>query len=360
MKRNLLNPLFSKPTNYKLFAMKRVVQRQIDHHYLPITAETLSVGSTIDFDCYIKRFNGYVIIIEAGTTITEDLAAKLARQSQVYISRAHHERYAAYCRNHDCETGIVKEKREEPSYEQLSVDELEEKLKAEKDNDRKIELLYGCGYALMQTCQSVPEEALPVNDLKRYSRLLCQLIRSQKFHLKQFLGKMPGIYNEANHALNVAILGTILAGISGFTDLEIEEIALAGLLHDIGKRRVDPAILNKDAKLDKNEFVKVQSHPTYSSEIIKKNRIQSRQIFSAVRYHHEKLDGSGYPSGLVGNQIPLMAQVLGICDVFDALTTDRTFRPAYSSFDALMLMKKEMAKQINTDYVDRLVKLLKK
>lgn len=340
----------------------RVVQRQIDYQYLPVSPSLLQVGSKIDFDCYIKRFNGYVIIIEAGSQISEELYAKVRSHARIYIEHSQRDRFERYCDAHTKEE-IVAEAHsfEEKSECKVAVEALTSKIAKSDSVDERICLLYGSGQVLMNRCFKLPEgEQLPITELTQYAKILSEFIVRQRYRFQQFLTRMPAVYTEPNHALNVSILATILAKALNMTNRQLDDVALSGLLHDIGKRRVDADILGKPAQLDSDEFEKVREHVVFSVQDVKENRINNPQILSAIRYHHEKLDGSGYPNGLVGNQIPVMAQILGVCDVFDALTTDRTYRVQYSSFEALKLMKKEMNREINSVYVDHLIILLSK
>jgi len=336
--------------------MKRVVQRHIDHQqYVPVSPGSIRVGSRIDFDCYIKRYNGYVIIIEAGTVIDEDLSAKVLKQHKIYVEVGQMERYKAY-REQFTDEAEAEAAAEASAADAGTIESLPVALRKCKSVQERIELLYRSGADLLKRCFDCPsDENLPLGDVRTYARIMGEFVASQRYSFKQLLAAMSGHYSEAHHSLNVALLAAVLAKTQKFTGRQLEEIALAGLLHDIGKRRVDPEILEKPTELDSDEFEKVREHALFSAQIVKTHNINNPQILSAIRYHHERLDGSGYPNGLMGNQIPVMAQVLAVCDVFDALTTDRTFRVRYSSFEALKLMKKEMGRQINTAYVDHLI-----
>jgi len=113
-----------------------------------------------------------------------------------------------------------------------------------------------------------------------------------------------------------------------------EQAAMAGLLHDVGMLLVPAEILNKKDKLTVSEIREVQKHPRYSFEILK--RIPDVEAFlSAIRHHHEWFSGEGYPDKIKGDKIPLFSRVIGICDAFDAMTSDRPFRSARTDKEAL-------------------------
>lgn len=130
--------------------------------------------------------------------------------------------------------------------------------------------------------------------------------------------------NTYQHCLNVAIL-SISTGISmGLTENMLHELGMAGLLHDLGKMTVPLEILNKPGKLTEEEFALIKSHPT--SAVNQLRNIVSFGILAGIQSHHEKLDGTGYPHGLSGKNIHLYAKILAVCDVYDALTSDRSYR----------------------------------
>lgn len=106
---------------------------------------------------------------------------------------------------------------------------------------------------------------------------------------------------------------------------EIANIAfMCGLTHDIGKLQVDEKILNKKGKLEEFEFQEIKKHSIYSYELLKAAGFND---YSAIAlYHHERYDGKGYPRGLEGDSIPILAKIISICDVFDAMTSERVYR----------------------------------
>ena len=143
------------------------------------------------------------------------------------------------------------------------------------------------------------------------------------------------------HAINVSILSGI---IGKWLDLEIDSIyllALAGLLHDIGKSQVDQSVLFKADALAEYEISKVKEHAKLGYDIIKENPTIPREVIAAVLFHHERSDGKGYPSGILEEQTPLFARILAIADVFDAVTSDKVYKKKVSSFKAFSIIKDE-------------------
>jgi len=142
------------------------------------------------------------------------------------------------------------------------------------------------------------------------------------------------------HCLNVSILANIFAHWLKLSDKQIKEVTIAGLLHDIGKIKIDRKILNKPGKLIKEEFEIIKQHATFGYETIKAQNI-SQNIKNGVLFHHEKLNGSGYPLGIQGEQIPLYAKIISIVDIYDAMTSKRSYHEKHSPFKVIRMFEQE-------------------
>jgi putative nucleotidyltransferase with HDIG domain len=142
------------------------------------------------------------------------------------------------------------------------------------------------------------------------------------------------------HCERVADYGCMLAAAVGFSGRELTWFRMGGFLHDVGKTAVPAEVLNKPGKLDDNEWKIMQSHTTVGDDIVAELNFPW-DIRPLVRSHHERWDGTGYPDRLAGEQIPFPARILCIADVYDALTTARSYRPALSQDEALRIMDKD-------------------
>lgn len=127
---------------------------------------------------------------------------------------------------------------------------------------------------------------------------------------------------------------------------EIENIRLAGLLHDIGKVGIREKTLNKPGKLTVEEYEEVKTHPLVAERILQPIE-ELRSIVPDIKHHHERYDGFGYPSGLRGEDIPFGARILGVVDAYDAITSERPYRAAYSHTYALNEIERNMGKQFD-------------
>ncbi len=146
-----------------------------------------------------------------------------------------------------------------------------------------------------------------------------------------------------NHAINVSLLAGYLALKLSESDRVprnlIEKAVLAGLLFDVGKLAIPREIAGKDGKLDDAEHAIMRGHVLQSASICKTSGIGDKELLAGILTHHEKFNGSGYPRGLLGPQIPLLGRILSVADTFDAMTSDRVYRNAVSAknaFDHIM------------------------
>jgi HD-GYP domain-containing protein (c-di-GMP phosphodiesterase class II) len=140
------------------------------------------------------------------------------------------------------------------------------------------------------------------------------------------------------HSEKVARLATEIGERLGLSPERLRVIYQAGLLHDIGKIGIADEILNKPGQLTAAEFAVVKGHPARSEEMI--GKIPSlRSTLQAIRWHHERLDGSGYPDGIAGDEIPLDARILAVADVYDAMVSGRSYRPALGEAHALAFLQ---------------------
>ncbi|WP_303867585.1 HD domain-containing phosphohydrolase [Acetobacterium wieringae] len=143
---------------------------------------------------------------------------------------------------------------------------------------------------------------------------------------------------EKKHSERVGKLCEKTAEKLGLNKSQIDKVRVAGYLHDIGKIGVDEAILNKPGKLNAQEWEIMKHHPSKSAEILATTR-EYRDIAEIVSSHHERYDGSGYPNGLTGPEIPLMARIIAICDAYDAMTEKRTYHDPLRKKEAIVELK---------------------
>jgi putative two-component system response regulator len=147
----------------------------------------------------------------------------------------------------------------------------------------------------------------------------------------------PGLNDHCQRLVSMA---TAMAEGLGLTRAEIVALRRAGYLHDIGKIEIPKSILFKPGPLSAEEWAIMKTHPERGERICRRVKSLS-DVLPAIRHHHEKWDGTGYPDGLKGVQIPLLARIIQIADIYDALTTERSYKPAFTAKRAVEILKQE-------------------
>lgn len=198
-------------------------------------------------------------------------------------------------------------------------------------------------HALESTARQYNEQT----ENNRYRRELELLVRQRTRQLRStYLSAIESLVRTleardpytSGHSIRVANYAVALAQSLKLDAKIIKKISLAAKLHDIGKVGLPEGILNKAGKLTEDEFSLVREHPQLGERILSPV-IRSSRVLSAIRGHHERWDGNGYPDGLCGEKIPLAARVIAIADCFDAMTSTRAYRAAMSMEEALDIIR---------------------
>ncbi|MCK9444711.1 MAG: HD-GYP domain-containing protein [Tissierellaceae bacterium] len=144
-----------------------------------------------------------------------------------------------------------------------------------------------------------------------------------------------------NHSLGVSILALTLGKWLGYSEVQVQELAVAGIFHDIGKLRIPIDIVRKPGKLTEDEFDLMKKHSFYGYEMLQKTGEFSNGILLGVLQHHEKVDGTGYPNGVKADKIHDYGKILAICDIYHALTSNRVYKDKDSPLTVADYLKKE-------------------
>lgn len=147
----------------------------------------------------------------------------------------------------------------------------------------------------------------------------------------------------SNHCKRLGEYGARVGKVMGLGAEEIAILRLGGVFHDLGKIAVSDTILNKPGKLAPEEWDVMKAHPSLGADLCKGMRTMDR-VIPLIRHHHEKLDGSGYPDGLRGHEIPLLVRITSVVDVFDALATKRSYKDSFAREKCLAILREEVGK----------------
>jgi len=162
----------------------------------------------------------------------------------------------------------------------------------------------------------------------------------------------------SGHSQRVADISVAIATELGLSKPEIEKIRLAGLIHDIGKIGVRESVLTKPGKVSPEEYKHILSHSEIGEHILTPI-VEDESILKAVRHHHERYDGTGYPDGIAGEEIPLAARILAVADSYDAIISGRPYRPAGSIQSALEEIKRHKGSQFDPKVVSAFLRVRK-
>ncbi|MEN6349624.1 MAG: HD-GYP domain-containing protein [Syntrophomonas sp.] len=157
------------------------------------------------------------------------------------------------------------------------------------------------------------------------------------------------------HSVSVGVMAIKIGQAMELPADQLKNLGVAGLLHDIGKCKISLEIINKPGPLNAEEFKEIQKHPIYGYQIVKDIKLADTGIASAVLQHHEHQDGNGYPMGTTGEQISLYANIIAVADVFDALTSDRAYRPRMPLLEASEMIVKNTCGHLDPVIARRLL-----
>jgi len=224
----------------------------------------------------------------------------------------------------------------------------------------KAEIFYSTsGYAMEQVLEDPRAET--IGDMKKTIKGMLNHIISNRVVLSDLFTITTHDYLTYHHCLNVGIFATALAyKFYGDKDPDnnLERLSYGFFLHDIGKSKVPKAILTKPDRLNAEEWQIMKQHPQWGYNILMQTGHLTDEAAYIALEHHEQINGSGYPNGVKGDRIHPCARICAIVDMFDALTTDRPYKPALKPFDALRYMQQHLIYGFDPSYLETFVLLL--
>jgi HD-GYP domain-containing protein (c-di-GMP phosphodiesterase class II) len=226
--------------------------------------------------------------------------------------------------------------------------------------DQKAKIVYERATETIDAMFKNPESLENVKQAEDIVHTTLEMILNDGSTVESLMKITAHDYYTHTHSLNVSIYTLSLGAFLGIKGRDLEVLGMAAVLHDLGKSKIDYEIINKNGKLSDEEFAHMKCHPALGHEIALKLGIDDERVLSGIRHHHEKIQGGGYPDNLKGEQISYFARIIGVCDVFDALSTKRSYKDPMSSFESLLLMKQQMSEHLDMDIVNAFIKMLHK
>jgi HD-GYP domain-containing protein (c-di-GMP phosphodiesterase class II) len=251
--------------------------------------------------------------------------------------------------------------RESKGMEQYTAQHLDKILSDQNVPSKvKADIFYSTSsYTMEQVLEDPRTET--ISDMKKNIKGMLSHIISNKVVLSDLFTITAHDYYTYHHSLNVGIFATALAfkfyGDKD-PDNDIERLSYGFFLHDIGKSKVPKEILTKPGKLTNEEWQIMKRHPQWGYNILMQTGHLTDEAAYIALEHHEQINGSGYPNGIKGSEIHPCARICAIIDIFDALTTERPYKPALKSFDALRYMQQHLIYGFDPSYLETFVHLL--
>lgn len=311
----------------------------------PVSPETLRANSVPCVDLYLEKRiadtdNGrrYVLYRRGTQTITKRHLETLADSgvSMLFIKLEAQDAYRRYVERH---------------LDELLADDA-------TDPEKKAEAVYEAATGLVKDVLREPTSPESMDRTHRLVSGTINYLTREGDGLRNFVSTMAADYSTYTHSVDVCVYSISLAHRLGMAKTVLNEIAVGALLHDAGKTRIPEEILHKEGRLTDSEFALIKQHPQMGVDILRQGQPLSEAVYEIVLSHHEKMDGSGYPRRLEGPDIHFYAKMTCIIDIFDALTTNRSYKKAMTFYEALALMREEMHDQLERDLWKEFVSML--
>lgn len=309
--------------------MNEATSQDQDLFVIPVSVDVLRIDSVLCFDLYLYKRparagaeGDYVLYRGQNLPLMQRHIDRLSESGirTVFVKGDQRKEYTRYI---------------ESNLDTILADENVETLE-------KASLVYEAASGIVEDLSRNPEDPAIVERSRSLVSNMIDILQTTKSFIRAVLSVLSCATGIYNHSVNVTLYSLALANHLGMDIDGVTDLGLAALFHDIGKTRVDKSILEKPGKLTDEEMHLVRMHPEWGLQIVKGPPGLPDAIRRVVHEHHERCDGKGYPQGLVKDEIHPFARIVAIINIFDALTTTRPYRPAFSFFDALRIMRDEM------------------
>lgn len=311
--------------------------------YVPVDLESFIIDTNPGFDIFLKNpsLDKHVLFCSGDTVFTDYKRQTLLRNNvqEVYILEQDQARHTRYIEGN---LGVL-----------LERDVIDVK--------QKTDYLFRCADNIMTDTIDNPTARGNVGRSTKYVNSLIHFIGEQKKYFSDFQQHTGDEYSISNHCLNVCIYALAFARrlrMDNFTVME--SIGIGCLFHDIGMASIPQDIIMKKGPLEDGERKAVHQHPRLGAHIVRGLFEANNDIQNIVEQHHERVDGSGYPYALKGNEISELVRLVSIVDVFDALNNKRPYRRKYTVFEAFKVMTTELKDKLDPTFLRHFIMMFAK
>ena len=308
--------------------------------YFPVSPVMLFPETLGDFAVYLWRGGDFALYTKSGQAFTPERRQALHRHGvkEVYVRSSDKEVFDGYVERH------------------LGRILTDESMPVEVRSQVFVE-------ASTSVMKDVFERKLPTSMRARHFNRITDIVKNSieflaaDSSLSAIAPFVSHDYKTYTHCLHVFTYCVTIFQTFDMSESEIMECALGALLHDVGKTKIPSRIINKRGPLTKAEYEIVQEHPLHGVSMCAHLPMTQNSI-NCILFHHEKLDGSGYPAGLKGDSVPMPVRVITLADVYDALTSNRPYAEAMDPYEALTLIRTEMRGGVDMNVFKRFVAML--
>ncbi len=308
-------------------------QTEFGEELAPIDLDLVPVNIKLTFPIFRQVGRGperkLILVTNQGAGLSKRIREQLRRDGlAVYTKEKHLKTYAMSVEN---------------NFEEILTDE-------SVDLEKRASILYEKGENVIEAFFKRPESTENYKKTQELVGNIVLLAHSNEQGALSMMNLAQRDYNTYSHSLHVCILGVgfsqsvladkrILEAKPILDDLH--ELGEGFIYHDLAKSLVDASILKKAGPLSPLEWEAIKKHPADGAQMIQEMGIRKRDVLHITLYHHERMDGTGYPYGLTGDTLPVISRIAAITDGFDAITSRRPYKEAMTTFQALSIMKEE-------------------
>lgn len=306
--------------------------------YEGLPLRVLRSNSTVMFDIFVKAFDGFKKVAKKSTIVTDKLIDKLTENKYDTV-------YTPYEQKNDMYAYV------ENNLDTIIYD-------TTVTQEQKSKVIYSTATDIADALFSSPITTGSIQRTRGIIKPMLDSILSDNTTIDSLIAVSSYDYYTYTHSVDVSVYSLGIGRELNLFPTTLNLLGEAAILHDIGKSQIDIGIVNKPGRLTAEEFDEMKLHPTYAYQLLVEHGVKNPAILSGARDHHEKLDGSGYPRGLKGEDISKFARIIAIADIFNALTTRRSYKPALSTFEALKIMKHDMEGELDPDLLKRFIYMM--